>query len=65
MTSTSFEAPVNPLAAAYCADQAAHVRTAVIENVPLARDTYRVRLACPEIAHRIVPGQFLMVLEKK
>ena len=27
----------------------------------LARDTYRVRFACPEIARRIVPGQFLML----
>ncbi len=27
----------------------------------LARDTYRVRFTCPEIARRIVPGQFLMV----
>jgi len=53
--------PINPLAATYCADAARHVRSAVIENVPLARDTYRVRLACPEIAQRIVPGQFLMV----
>lgn len=37
------------------------MRSSVIENVPLARDTYRVRLACPEIAQWIVPGQFLMV----
>ena len=35
--------------------------TAVVENVRLARDTYRVRLACPEIAARIVPGQFVML----
>jgi dihydroorotate dehydrogenase electron transfer subunit len=33
----------------------------VIENVRLARDTYRLRFGCPEIARRIVPGQFLMV----
>jgi len=31
------------------------------ENVRLARDTYRVRFRCPEIASRIVPGQFIMV----
>jgi dihydroorotate dehydrogenase electron transfer subunit len=54
-------APVNPLAAPYCADGARHVRAAVIENVEIARATYRVRLACPEIARRIVPGQFVMV----
>jgi dihydroorotate dehydrogenase electron transfer subunit len=33
----------------------------VLENVRLARDTYRVRFDCPEIARRIVPGQFLML----
>src|SRR5438093_466262 len=33
----------------------------VIErHVPLARDTYRLRLPCPAIAARILPGQFLM-----
>ncbi len=31
------------------------------ENVQLARDTYRVQFACPEIARRIVPGQFVML----
>jgi dihydroorotate dehydrogenase electron transfer subunit len=51
----------NHLAAPYCADAALHVRAAAIENVSLARDTFRVRLGCPEIARRIVPGQFLMV----
>jgi dihydroorotate dehydrogenase electron transfer subunit len=35
-------------------------RVAVMENVPVARDTYRLRFACPEIARRILPGQFLM-----
>ena len=29
--------------------------------MPLARDTYRIRFACPEIARRIVPGQFVML----
>ena len=33
----------------------------VIENVQLARDTYRIRFECPAIARRIVPGQFLML----
>lgn len=37
-------------------------RTArVIENVPVARDTFRMRLDAPEIARIIRPGQFLMV----
>ncbi len=33
----------------------------VVENVPLARDTYRVRFESPPLARRIVPGQFLMM----
>jgi dihydroorotate dehydrogenase electron transfer subunit len=33
----------------------------ILENVPLARDTYRVGFRCPEIAGRIVPGQFVML----
>ncbi|MFQ5732919.1 MAG: dihydroorotate dehydrogenase electron transfer subunit [Planctomycetaceae bacterium] len=33
----------------------------VVENVAMARDTYRVRLRCPEIARQILPGQFVMV----
>lgn len=36
-------------------------RAEVVENVRLARDTYRVRLAEPEIARQIVPGQFVML----
>jgi dihydroorotate dehydrogenase electron transfer subunit len=36
--------------------------TAVVEqHVPLACDTYRLRLPCPEIAATIRPGQFLML----
>jgi dihydroorotate dehydrogenase electron transfer subunit len=52
--------PVNPLAAPYYADQAVHGVAEVVENVRLARDTYRIRLAWPELAARIVPGQFVM-----
>jgi dihydroorotate dehydrogenase electron transfer subunit len=33
----------------------------VTENVPLARDTYRVRLHAPDLAARIRPGQFVML----
>jgi len=43
------------------ADRAWHGRVAIDEQVRLARDTYRVRFACPEIARRIVPGQFVML----
>jgi len=38
-----------------------HGTVAVTENVRLARDTYRIRFDCPEIARRIVPGQFVML----
>ncbi|MGD9636287.1 MAG: dihydroorotate dehydrogenase electron transfer subunit [Pirellulales bacterium] len=51
----------NPLHAAYYADRACQARVTIVENVQLARDTYRVRFECPEIARRIVPGQFLML----
>jgi dihydroorotate dehydrogenase electron transfer subunit len=43
------------------ADHAWHGTVVVAENVQMARDTYRLRFACPEIARRIVPGQFLML----
>lgn len=42
---------------------AVHRRAAVVEQVRMARDTYRLRLHCPEIAAQIVPGQFFMVRE--
>lgn len=43
------------------ADRACHETVVVTENVRLARDTYRVRFECPELARRVVPGQFLML----
>ena len=43
------------------ADHAWHGPVTVEENVRLARDTYRLRFACPEIARRIMPGQFVML----
>src|SRR5262245_17254943 len=61
---TASEAPhceSNLLHAACYADAATQHRVRVVENVRLARDTYRVRFECPEIARRIVPGQFLML----
>jgi len=51
----------NPLHAAYYADQAAQQTVEIVENIRLARDTYRVRFVAPEIARHIVPGQFLML----
>jgi dihydroorotate dehydrogenase electron transfer subunit len=43
------------------ADRAWQGTVEVIENVRLARDTYRVRFDCPELARRITPGQFVML----
>lgn len=43
------------------ADQAWFGAVTVEENVPLAKDTFRVRFRCPEIAARVVPGQFVML----
>src|SRR6185437_13160386 len=33
----------------------------VVENVPLARNTYRIRLHGPDLAAAVRPGQFLML----
>src|SRR5262245_29494633 len=46
---------------AYFADRAVAATVTVRENVRIARDTYRIRLDCPQIARRIVPGQFIML----
>ncbi|MBI1900924.1 MAG: dihydroorotate dehydrogenase electron transfer subunit [Planctomycetia bacterium] len=43
------------------ADRAWHGPVRVAEHVRLARDTYRLRVECPVVAQRIVPGQFVMV----
>lgn len=43
------------------ADGAWNGTVTIEENVRIARDTYRVRFRCPEMAARILPGQFLMV----
>lgn len=51
----------NPLHAKYLADHACQRQVTVVENVRLARDTYRVRFHAPEIARSITPGQFLML----
>jgi dihydroorotate dehydrogenase electron transfer subunit len=49
------------LEAPFYADRAGSWSVDILENVPLAKDTWRVRLAAPETARRIVPGQFLMM----
>jgi dihydroorotate dehydrogenase electron transfer subunit len=51
----------SPLRADFYADFATQTRVPVIENVRLARDTYRIRVECPDVARRIVPGQFVML----
>lgn len=52
----------NPLHAKHYADQAVVATAAtIVENVSLARDTWRVRIECPDLACRITPGQFVMV----
>jgi dihydroorotate dehydrogenase electron transfer subunit len=38
-----------------------HAAAEVLENVLLARQTYRIRLHFPELARAIRPGQFLMI----
>ena len=55
------DAGSNPLSAAYYADRANQYHVTITENQRLARDTYRVRFECPELAAAIVPGQFLMM----
>jgi dihydroorotate dehydrogenase electron transfer subunit len=52
---------MNPLHAKYYADRAVQQTVEIVENVRLAKDTYRVRFRSPEIARQIVPGQFLML----
>jgi len=51
----------HPLSARYYSDRALQCRVTIVENVRIAKDTYRLRAHCPEIASRIVPGQFVMV----
>lgn len=51
----------NPLHAKFYADQALQLSVEVIENVRMARDTYRLRFRAPELAARALPGQFLML----
>ena len=52
---------MNPLHANFYADRAVQLAVPIVENVRLAKDTYRVRFRAPELARRIVPGQFLML----
>lgn len=51
----------SPLHAQFYADSAVQQTVEIIENVRLAKKTHRVRFRSPEIASRILPGQFLML----
>ena len=42
-------------------DRAVQLSAPIVEHVTMAKDTRRLRVACPEIARRIAPGQFVMV----
>lgn len=52
---------MNRPAVAHFADQALQQVVTVERNIRIARDTYRLRFHCPEMACRILPGQFLML----
>jgi len=43
------------------ANSALQLRASIVHNQPVARDTWRLRIAAPALASRIAPGQFLMV----
>ena len=43
------------------ADEASHVRARVVAHDRVADATWRIRLDCPSIASRAVPGQFAML----
>lgn len=51
----------HPLQAANYADHAVQQTVRIVKNEQIARDTYRLRFECPEIAGRVRPGQFLMI----
>jgi dihydroorotate dehydrogenase electron transfer subunit len=51
----------NPLHAPYYADAGRQIMTDVVENVRVARCTFRLRFPAAEIASRAVPGQFVML----
>ena len=47
--------------APYLASRAVCGSAEIVENVQLARETWRVRFRFPELAQRIMPGQFVML----
>ena len=51
----------NCLQAAYYADQALQACVEVLANKEVAQETFKLKFACPEMAGRFKPGQFLML----
>ena len=51
----------NPLHSPYYADQALSCTVPILENVEIARNTYRLRFESPQMSRRFLPGQFLML----
>lgn len=49
------------LSASHYSDHASQAKVRIVENVPIAKQTYRLRFDCQKIATRIVPGQFVMI----
>jgi dihydroorotate dehydrogenase electron transfer subunit len=43
------------------ADEAVFLRGSLLSNKPIAADTWQARIECPELARRMVPGQFMMI----
>ena len=52
---------IGPALTPHYADNAWYGPVSVAENVRVARDTFRIRFACPQFARRVVPVQFLML----
>lgn len=48
-----------------CVPSAIECHGEVVENKCVARDTWIMRLACPELARQITPGQFFMVRDPR
>ena len=46
-----------------CVPSARQQIVPIVAHDQLARGTFRLRLACPEIARQAIPGQFFMVRE--
>jgi dihydroorotate dehydrogenase electron transfer subunit len=55
------ETAENPLHASSYPDRAVHRTARITHNERIAHETYRVRIECPEIACRFLPGQFVML----